>query len=1350
MFDIDNQKTPAAPQAIESFFEPNANTFLSGSSYLWPHVVSDKQGNLHAVYYDTATEQIMYTASSSTEALGTRHIVIAPLEPMTKGRYPRIAVDDGGGVHVVWIKTWEHDPSDHPDIDEVHYASCLSSCLEGGPLPVWIVAPDPLLFHVPTQCDIVHPSIVAWGSGNNRTVAIAVEQQSGNPAKTALKVIQGNGSTWNEVKDIAADYEQGFAEKMVATPALAIDRVTKRLHAIWYTENGTNPAVILHYRSSLNNVWGPLVELQHDEGLGGNFVTNFEYELWDSWFANTYAITVDHEGTVHVAFPYEQTSGIQEPWYMQCSGSCDQRASWTDPDNLALLAAQCSGSAPPTTMNHSIRLASSADGKVYAVWRHLTALDGANASVEVYAAQYEGGVWRTPVLIQTAPFERSATNTSLYPPSKNLDQLDLVITRNGLPSVTWIRHPSDTVAGPVAAQRLDHIDANREYVLRVTQHSTLPRINGGCEQELTVHPNTGWYEQPLIRYDITLINNTDINLSIDIKVNTRDDEARTRVYAPFMDVAHTDPEYGTFLLDVEGQTSVTKVITVIAQPSIESDFNLTVESQVNNATFADDPQTVTKETVHMPLANIRPVAVVHGFMGSFYNFNAEYVLDPLTGVYNTLIKQLEFYGYEQGVSIIPITYQWWGSIGEDTTDPTDDVPGSLNSSAEAMAEQLAAWQTSINPPEYLRTDEFDAITHSAGGLVTRAYVDRENQAGRDADLHTVMFFGSPQQGSPAAYAAYEGLDTFMEGSTHNPTQPNRYIRNLLDAFARKNGCFSNPRVGPITIRNYVSTRDVYNYVHSRQCRFGPQPGMPLMRQVLPPHSATSGGAPKRYLFENGMPKLGDNNPALETLNSNADEFLDQIENNDGHVVSVFTSVIATVMSYEVEPITPTNRYVPRWSSHGIPVKNGNQWTDKAYLNDTNRKQYYNYAPEGDGTVPAWSANLANIPAVANHSAAASIHSTEEITTDIGHTEYFDKDESLQHAIAYLINFEMPQSERYPVTPPANKPFKLDSPVILLINRCPVHMLLVDNQGRRVGTGPDGTVYNEVPGAFYSGAAGNEPEIIQLPLDVASDYAITITGEEAEPYEVTRQLIDNNGITNLDAWTGVLQNGATRSDTMPAVDTLAPRRTLLIDHGQSASELQRYQAALATLDRQVDIWNIAQQGDPRLDDVYGYTSVMWAAGDQTTLSLTHTTLMHQYIEGGGGLILAGDNLSTQIEDSVALTSTFAVEPAATNVSATTIVGTGILRDLVFELNATSGPLTPDAWTLHPGAEGIAVYGTGATAPAAVVQVDSIGRLMVVGFGLDHLSTTEQATKLLWRSLTWVEHHDNTTFLPMARR
>ena len=70
-------------------------------------------------------------------------------------------------------------------------------------------------------------------------------------------------------------------------------------------------------------------------------------------------------------------------------------------------------------------------------------------------------------------------------------------------------------------------------------------------------------------------------------------------------------------------------------------------------------------------------------------------------------------------------------------------------------------------------------------------------------------------------------------------------------------------------------------------------------------------------------------------------------------------------------------------------------------------------------------------------------------------------------------------------------------------------------------------------------------------------------------------------------------------------------------------------------------------------------------------------------------------------------------------------------------------------LH-SAERIGNYGTDSPAPISAVQVDSIGRLVVVGFGLDHLSTTEQATKLLWRSLTWVEHHDNTTFLPMARR
>jgi len=63
----------------------------------------------------------------------------------------------------------------------------------------------------------------------------------------------------------------------------------------------------------------------------------------------------------------------------------------------------------------------------------------------------------------------------------------------------------------------------------------------------------------------------------------------------------------------------------------------------------------------------------------------------------------------------------------------------------------------------------------------------------------------------------------------------------------------------------------------------------------------------------------------------------------------------------------------------------------------------------------------------------------------------------------------------------------------------------------------------------------------------------------------------------------------------------------------------------------DLWTISSDGDPVMADMEEYRVVMWVCGDENTNTLTaaNRTTLSQYLNGGGQLLLAGQNIDEDI-------------------------------------------------------------------------------------------------------------------------
>lgn len=177
-----------------------------------------------------------------------------------------------------------------------------------------------------------------------------------------------------------------------------------------------------------------------------------------------------------------------------------------------------------------------------------------------------------------------------------------------------------------------------------------------------------------------------------------------------------------------------------------------------------------------------PVLIVPGIAGT-YAANVENDLawlvergthpnniqvDPLAGVYDSLIKTLENVGYEKDKDLFVVNYDWRllpapidnnfdsyidGITGTSITD--DEFKYGVDYLGWYVKKACDRWRTDYNE----ELDSIDIISHSTGGLVTRSYIQSSAYGGiyddannyKLAKIRNFIMIGVPNRGASKAW-----------------------------------------------------------------------------------------------------------------------------------------------------------------------------------------------------------------------------------------------------------------------------------------------------------------------------------------------------------------------------------------------------------------------------------------------------------------------------------------------------------------------------------------------------------------------------------------------------------------------
>lgn len=183
----------------------------------------------------------------------------------------------------------------------------------------------------------------------------------------------------------------------------------------------------------------------------------------------------------------------------------------------------------------------------------------------------------------------------------------------------------------------------------------------------------------------------------------------------------------------------------------------------------------------LPAENFRdPVLIVPGILGTI---NGK--LDPIFHIYDKLYETFEKNGYQKDVTLFTFPYEWRDSNIENAK---------LLQAKIAEIRQIASWP------------KVDIVAHSMGGLLARQYIESDAYQN---DIDQMVTLGTPQNGSPEDYLAWEG------------GKINTEFTDVLDVLAEKAFTLEAYEKGYSSIFAYIQNRPIksveellpnYNYL----------------------------------------------------------------------------------------------------------------------------------------------------------------------------------------------------------------------------------------------------------------------------------------------------------------------------------------------------------------------------------------------------------------------------------------------------------------------------------------------------------------------------------------------------------
>lgn len=489
----------------------------------------------------------------------------------------------------------------------------------------------------------------------------------------------------------------------------------------------------------------------------------------------------------------------------------------------------------------------------------------------------------------------------------------------------------------------------------------------------------------------------------------------------------------------------------------------------------------------IPTAQIHPVVVIPGLSGSWKNSQGEWEIDPILGRYNNLLDQLRLAGYEDNISLYTFPYDWRKHISNLGTEL-----------GTAVASYLST--TTAVGKEYVDTSAVDIVSHSFGGLVSRAYIQGSSY---QDNVHRLITLGTPHRGLPKAYPAAEGVEFLSEGVPIF----NKIREKILHSLARKQGyCTDRIRFMGREAVCWPTDADIYRYVLER---------VPSIRELLPDNSYLQddpGGYLVLYDDPTQVYPFGhQENTFLNTLNTDIDSLITRLGGDN--IVAVVGDRISEDTDKYYRVVERSVADEPLWSNGKVEIREPGP---------------------GDKTVPEISADLGLVD---NRVQVLTVN-TGDNAAEIVHGHMPTQ---LQQSIVDLLTQSFPFF--------AADFSDLSTPNFLVIyNLSPVELQVTDAQGRRAGVDfSTGGELTEIPGAFFSRSPlPDEPDFLFIPEAVEGEYQVSLLGIAEGEYTVGLARLSEEGNFTIAEFSGTTSPDATHQHEVVYDSSVLPTGSLQLE------------------------------------------------------------------------------------------------------------------------------------------------------------------------------------------------------------
>lgn len=534
--------------------------------------------------------------------------------------------------------------------------------------------------------------------------------------------------------------------------------------------------------------------------------------------------------------------------------------------------------------------------------------------------------------------------------------------------------------------------------------------------------------------------------------------------------------------------SQTTVLTaqVWIQPSITTTLEFAAELYTDSGAIGqDDPLGQATKLVNVPQAKIHPLVFIPGFLGTWPP-KPSGKPDPITNIYDNLFAGLERAGYESGsvgsgATLVSFGWDWRERLSNTgQTILKEDVEEILNT-------------PSANKQAYVDYSKVDIIAHSAGGLVSRAYIEHR-YASNEQNVNKFITVATPHKGVPGAYKGLYGGDPSPLGFD------NAQFEFVIRGLALCDADFQNvtaPPGTPAQIAEYMKNN------------------MPSVPQLLPaadvpPYLIDFTGTIPYPFGRPDNPFIDDLNDDLSNISGTRDFDVTKLDQIMQTITSFSPLRIDTPGQYQVVTTTTSTLWQygeitatqPITGDFLVPTYSGNLREITALSSSGKVVERDESSPPPGTQNPLWHVSLVYEPVMVRR--LISYVTGIDVT---GYEPFWDVEYSFPSELEQGLALFVCAPQYLPSTWPSYLPF----------------ISIVDPQGRQTSLAGNGQVLNDIPGASFVANSEGFPQVIRLP-EIEGQYKVEGVENDQGVKIITLQVTTGTHSTFLGAFVGQTSAG----------------------------------------------------------------------------------------------------------------------------------------------------------------------------------------------------------------------------------